>query len=92
MLMQENFNSLIESYKVLSLDRKKTELLQEIKEIIAIYVKISEIKGIDIEIMKSKEILDVKKSGYIDDDYMEAVYVYLNILKEITSKLILEQL
>lgn len=83
--MQENFNNIISKYKQIPLENKKEILLYEMKEMIAIYMSIAEANNIPVNLLKSKEILDIKKDNYNEEDYIEAVYVYFNVLKEIIS-------
>lgn len=86
--MQENFDMLIENYKKLQLDKKKENLVNELKEMIAVYVYIAESNNIPIQLLKTKEILDINFEKSTEDDYIEAIYAYFNVLKEIVSKII----
>ena len=83
--MQENFNNVISKYKQIPLENKKEILLYEIKEMIAVYMSLAEANNIPVNLLKSKEILDIKNNNYNEEDYIEAVYVYFNVLKEIIS-------
>lgn len=82
--MQKNFELLMESYKKLPLNVKKDNLIDELKEVIAIYLYLAESNGISVEVLKTKEILNLNT----EDDYVEAVYAYFNVLKEIVSRLL----
>lgn len=86
--MQDYFNELVNSYKNLPLDTKEKMLINEIKEMIVIYIEIAETYGIDYEILKSKEIIDIHSKEFNKDDYLEALYVYLNVLKNVTATII----
>lgn len=86
--MQEKFDNLVNNYKNLSIDNKRESLIKEIKEMIAVYINVANMYDIPINILKSKEILDIQTETYNENDYIEAVYVYFNILKEITSNII----
>lgn len=83
--MQENFNNIISKYKQIPLENKKEILLYEMKEMIAVYMSLAEANNIPVNLLKSKEILDIKNNNYNEEDYIEAVYVYFNVLKEIIS-------
>jgi len=86
--MQTEFNNLMEAYKKLTLDDKKSNLLKEIKEMISVYMFLAKSNNIDIKLLTSSELFDLEKNTYSDDDYFEATYAYLNILKEIISSLL----
>lgn len=86
--MQDYFNELVNSFKELPLDTKEKMLINEMKEMIALYIQIAETYEIDYEILKSKEIIDIKDKQFNKDDYLEALYVYLNVLKNVTANLI----
>jgi len=86
--MQKNFDMLIDNYKKLQLDQKKEKLVDELKEMIAVYVYIAESNNIPIKLLKTKEMLDIDSNKSTEDDYIEAIYAYFNILKEIVSKII----
>lgn len=83
--MQENFNNIISKYKQIPLENKKEILLYEMKEMIAVYMSLAEANNIPVNLLKSKEILDIQNNNYNEEDYIEAVYVYFNVLKEIIS-------
>ena len=79
------FDAFIEEYKDKSLKEKQTILVKELKELIALSQKICLDKGITYELITNKEILDINKDNYTEDDYVEAIYVYLQTFKEILS-------
>lgn len=83
--MQEKFDLLVENYKKLPLEYKREKLIYEMKEMIALYVKIASEYNIPINLLKSKEILDLNNDNYTEEDYIEALYVYFYVLKEIIS-------
>ena len=88
--MQDCFNELIKSYRGLSLEDKKRYLIKDIKEMIAVYVDVAETYNIPVELLKSKEVLDIQDNECSEEDYIEALFVYINVLKEISSRIINE--
>lgn len=86
--MQNYFNELVNSYKKLSLDSKEEVLINELKEMILVYMQIADAYQIDYEILKSKEIVDINVDNYNKNDYLEAFFVYLNVLKNLTATII----
>lgn len=86
--MQEKFDELIEKYKKLSLNEKRNNLVKDFKEMIAVYLYLAESNNIPVELLNTKEILDINDKNYTEDDYLEAIYSYFNVLKEIVSRLL----
>lgn len=86
--MQEKFDELIEKYKKLSLKEKRNNLVKDFKEMIAVYLYLAESNNIPVELLNTKEILDINNENYEEDDYLEAIYSYFNVLKEIVSRLL----
>lgn len=82
------FEDLIESYKLLPTNEKRKKLLDEIKIMIAISEQLGEEKGITHREINSKEILDVNDGQELEDDYLEALFVYIEYLKESMGSLI----
>jgi len=86
--MQEKFDELIEKYKKLSLNEKRNNLVKDFKEMIAVYLYLAESNNIPVELLNTKEILDINDKNYTEDDYLEAIYSYFNVLKEIVLRLL----
>lgn len=82
------FKDLVESYKALSLTDKRNVILQELKEMIAIYENVCQQEGISHREIKSREILDLKEGKELEEDYLEALFVYVKYLKEVSSAVI----
>ena len=79
------FDELMESYKKLSLNGKREANLTEIKKLVAILVSLCEENNIDYRDVKSNEINDALT---LEDDYLEAQYVYITYLKEVVGALL----
>ena len=79
------FEDLIESYKLLPTKEKRNKLLQEFKLLIAAFEQICEEQNVAVNSIKSREILDLDDGNESEDDYLEALFVYLEYLKEVVS-------
>ncbi len=79
------FDSYIEEYKDKSKQEKQNILVDELKELIVVVQKICIDKGIDFDLLVNREIVDINKEGYSDEDYLEAIYAYIQMFKEIFS-------
>lgn len=82
------FNEMIEVFKKLPLKNKKEIVQNDFKELIAVLKEIDK----DDYVLYNKEILDVEKEEQTEDDFVEAIYVYLSSVKEMMSVILLEHL
>lgn len=79
------FSDFIEEYKSKSLMEKQQFVINDLKEMVACIQQLCYLKGIKTDLLINKEILDVNSSSYTEDDFAEAVYVYIQMFKEIIS-------
>ena len=77
------FTEVIENYKKLSIADKRQEIVDELKLMVAIFEKLCEDNNIAYREIKSREILDLKKGEETASDYLEAIFVYIEYLKEV---------
>lgn len=86
--MQENkiFNEYVEKYKNLPLQEKKNIVNQEIKELLAFIDKAKKDLNIQDEILFNREILDLNTDNVSDDDFVEAMFVYVHAIQESLGK------
>lgn len=82
-------NAFIEDYKEKSLLEKQKILIEELKELINLMQKICSDKRIRYDLLINKEVIDINKENYTQDDYAEALYAYLQAFKEIFASYIL---
>ena len=88
--IKKNFNAFIEEYKELPLIDKQQTLVNDLKEIIALFQELCRIYRIDYELLVNREILDIKKTNYSEDDFVEAIYVYIQMFKDVLSNFLLQ--
>ena len=80
------FNNYIEEFKKLNIDMKLEEIVTAIKELVS-FIDVSAIsEGIKLEYLKSSEILDIKKDYATQDDYLEAILVYIELSKHLLAQ------
>ena len=82
------FNEMIEVFKKLPLKNKKEIVQNDFKELIAVLKEIDK----DDYVLYNKGILDVEKEEQAEDDFVEAIYVYLSSVKEMMGAILLEHL
>ena len=86
---KECFDSFIEEYKDNSLIYKQQTIISELKELIAVFENLCSTSGIKHDLLINREILDVNKEGYTQEDFAEAVYTYIQMYKEILAEYML---
>lgn len=86
---QKCFDAYIEEYKEKDLANKQKIAISELKELIAIFQKMCSMYNINHELLVNREIIDVNKEDYTQEDFAEAVYVYIQMYKEIMSEFML---
>lgn len=79
---KKEFNEYIDAFKELPLQSKKEMTINEIKEILAALTKMKTDLQIEDEILFNREILDVNKVPVSEEDFVEAVFVYLHSIEE----------
>lgn len=84
------FEQVVNDYKKLDLNKKRTKLIDELKVMIAVLEKICIDNKIEYREIKSKEILDLNKDNVSEEDYLEALFVYVEYLKEVLGSCFLE--
>ena len=82
MIENENFNKYVESYKKLPLQEKKEIVNTEIKKLLAFVEKAKMDVNAKGEMLFNREILDLNKEVVSDDDFVEAMFVYVHAIQE----------
>lgn len=82
------FDILVNSFITLSTKDKVKEIINTLKEDIAIFDGINKINNFNEEIIYNREIIDVNKDNPTIDDYYEAIFVYLKMLEDISGKVL----
>lgn len=85
---KEAFGALIEYYKLLPSDTKKTEIINQVQELISCYSKICTKLGVMPNMALNKEMLNFSNPNLSEDDFLNALYAYLNALQDITAQFI----
>lgn len=84
--MKEIYDDYIEKYKKLNIYEKREEILEKKRGIIQVLGNFSNIN----EMLINREIIDLNKSVVDEDDYLEGIFVYLNILEDLIANSIKE--
>ena len=82
MIENEKFNECVKVYKELPLQEKKEIVNQEVKKVLAFIQKAKQDLNIKEDILFNREILDLNSDNVSDDDFVEAMYVYIHSIQE----------
>lgn len=85
MIQNETFNEYIEAYKKLPLQKKKQMANEEIKKLLAFIEKANNDLNLNDTILFNREILDLNSDNVSDDDFVEAMFVYIYSIREALS-------
>ena len=85
---KQAFSGLMEYYKQLPIENKRNEIIDEIEELINNYSKICTKLGILPNMMLNKEMLNINRKNLTEDEFLDAVFAYLNTLDDISGQFI----
>lgn len=83
-----DFDNYVEKYKMLSLKDKIKVIEYQIDELIVVLDSLNTKFGSTENILFNREILDIKKENFSEDDFAEAVFVYIYSIKELIGTLV----
>ena len=84
----EAFNDYVNAFKRLPLLEKNKVIETELKELLMILEQLNEKKNKKNYVIINREIIDLNKDKFYADDFSEAVFVYINTIKELIASLI----
>ena len=82
----KEFNEYVENYKKLPLQEKKNIVNEEVKKLMAFIEKAKSDLNINDEILYNREILDLNSDNVNDEDFVEAMFVYIYAIQESLGK------
>ena len=85
MIQNETFNEYIEAYKKLPFQKKKQMANEEVKKLLAFIEKANNDLNLNDTILFNREILDLNSDNVSDDDFVEAMFVYIYSIREALS-------
>ena len=87
-LQKEAFSGLMEYYKLLPKETKRKEIIDELEELISNYSKICTQFGVMPNMMLNKEMLNINRKNITEDEFLHALFAYLNTLQDISAQFI----
>lgn len=83
--MKEDFNEYMDFFKNLSLKEKQGIILDQLKMIASFSNQMCTEYEIPNELIMNRELLDMNSEDYTQDDFAEAVIVYVNSIQNSLS-------
>ncbi len=77
-----DFNELISKFKDLSIAEKKQLTITEMKNLIAVLYTLNLQNNSNSKVLFNRELIDCNTENCSEEDFVEAMYVYLYSIKE----------
>lgn len=77
------FTNFMDEFVKLDINQKNKEIVEKLKLILLFLIDYSKRSGIEYEFLRSKEISDIEDGKGTNDDYLEAMMVYLHNIEEL---------
>lgn len=87
-VQKEAFSGLMEYYKLLPTQNKRYEIVSILEELISYYSKICTKFGVMPDMALNKEILNIARENLTEDEFLHAIFAYLNTLQDISAQFI----
>ena len=83
----KDFNEYVEKYKKLALKEKKELVESQFKELLVVIDSLNKRHGKDTKILYNRELQDLKNKNATEEDFVEAMFVYVHSVKELFASL-----
>lgn len=84
--VENAFKEYVEAFKQMQTSDKRKEIIRNINEITASFDALAEQANIQLSYLKSKEISDLNNGQESEDDYLEALLVYIENAKNVMGE------
>ena len=84
------FKEYIDVFKQLDIVDKRKEIINRVNEITAMFDMLAAESNVSVSYLKSKEILELKDGSESEDDYLEALLVYIENAKSVLGQYLLK--
>lgn len=88
--LNSSFIEYLESFKQMTVPDKRKEIIHSINEIAAMFEMLANQSNINLSYLKSKEVLDLKDGNESEDDYLEALLVYIENSKSLLGEYLMK--
>lgn len=86
--IQEKFDKYIEAYTKLSIDDKKKEIIEKLRNMISSYELVNRNLGRQHDLLINRELIDLKEIPLTEKDFLEGIFVYIHTLDDEVSDLL----
>ena len=80
------FKEYVDAFKQMETIDKRKEIIRNINEVTAMFDMLATESNIQLSYLKSKEIADLKDGYESEDDYLEALLVYIENAKSVLGQ------
>lgn len=80
------FKEYVDAFKKMELVDKRKEIIHNINEVTAMFDMLATESNMQISYLKSKEITELKDGYESEDDYLEALLVYIENAKSVLGQ------
>lgn len=84
--LEITFKEYVEAFKQMETNDKRKEIIRNINEITAMFDILATESNIQLSYFKSKEVTELKDGYESEDDYLEALLVYIENAKSILGQ------
>lgn len=84
------FKEYVEVFKQMELIDKRKEIIRNINEITAMFDMLANQSNMQLSYLKSKEITELKDGHETEDDYLEALLVYIENAKSVLGQYLIK--
>ena len=86
------FKDLVERFKELDINDKRIEIVNSLKEINALIDTLAENESRTLQHLKSNEITDLNNGLESEDDFLEALFVYIENIKNLLGQYLINKI
>ena len=86
MELNQAFLEYIEAFKSLNISEKRSEVVRCVNEMSAVLVHLAEQDGKNLEFLKSRETTELQNGMESEDDFLEALVVYVENAKNLLAQ------
>lgn len=84
--LNNSFKEYLDFFKHLNVSEKRMEIIRSVNEITAMFDELASEANIKLTYLKSKEVSELKDGHESEDDYLEALFVYIENAKSVLGE------
>ena len=80
------FKEYVDAFKQMDIINKRKEIIRNINEVTAMFDMLATESNMQLSYLKSKEVTDLKDGYESEDDYLEALLIYIENAKSVLGQ------